>query len=215
MAEASIGVIGGSGFYQMEGLSDVAGAAVQRRSDPPATPSWSAPWKGTRVAFLPRHGRGHASCPASCRCARTSGRSKQLGVERIISVSACGSLREEIAPLDLVIPDQLIDRTARPAEHLLRRGRRRARRASPTRFVRSSRALLAEAPREPAPKHIAAAPSSSWRDRRSRPAPSRSCTGHGAPSLIGMTALPEAKLAREAEICYAAVACVDRLRRLA
>src|SRR6478672_10328352 len=111
MAEATIGVIGGSGFYQMEGLTDIEQAYVSTPFGDPSDAFTIGSLEGVRVAFLPRHGLGHRILPSELPQRANIYAFKKLGVERIIAISAVGSLREEIRPLDLVIPDQLIDRT--------------------------------------------------------------------------------------------------------
>ena len=111
MPTARIGVIGGSGLYQMEGLSDVEEVRLDTPFGPPSDTLMLGTLEGERVAFLPRHGRGHRISPSELPSRANIYALKALGVEHIISVSACGSMREEIAPLDVVIPDQIFDRT--------------------------------------------------------------------------------------------------------
>src|SRR5713226_8322632 len=111
MPEAAIGVIGGSGFYQMEGLSDLEEVAVSTPYGDPSDAITLGSLEGVRIAFLPRHGQGHRLLPSELPQRANIYALKKLGVERIIAISAVGSLREEVRPLDLVVPDQLIDRT--------------------------------------------------------------------------------------------------------
>lgn len=206
MADARVGVIGGSGFYQMEGLSDVRRVELTTPLGAPSDALTLGVLEGVPVAFLPRHGAGHSITPGEIPARANIWALKSLGVEFIISISACGSLQEEIAPLDLVIPDQIIDRT---------RGRRSsffgdgivAHIGFADPFCPSlSRVLAGCAEAAGPPVHrggtlvVMEGPAFSTR------AESRLYRSWGA-SLIGMTALPEAKLAREAEICYATVAC--------
>jgi len=161
---------------------------------------------GTRVAFLPRHGLGHRILPSELPQRANIYAFKKLGVDRIIGISAVGSLREEIRPLDLVVPDQLIDRT---------RGRQStffgdgvvAHIGFAHPFCPDLSRVLAQCSREAgATTHargtyvVMEGPAFSTR------AESELYRSWGA-DLIGMTALPEAKLAREAEICYAILAC--------
>src|SRR5512135_952919 len=111
MATARLAVIGGSGFYEMEGIQDVETVEVSTPFGPPSDAVVVGTLAGQRVAFLPRHGRGHRLSPSEVNYRANIYALKTLGVERIISISACGSMREDIRPLDLVIPDQLFDRT--------------------------------------------------------------------------------------------------------
>jgi len=111
MPQARIGVIGGSGLYQMEGMSDVEEVAVQTPFGDPSDVITIGKVEGVPMAFLPRHGRGHRISPTEIPVRANIWALKSLGVEWVISVSAVGSLREHIAPRDLVIPNQLFDRT--------------------------------------------------------------------------------------------------------
>src|SRR5436305_12011507 len=111
MPQARIGVIGGSGLYQMEGMSDVEEVAVQTPFGDPSDVITIGNVGGVSMAFLPRHGRGHRFSPTEIPVRANIWALKSLGVEYVISVSAVGSLREHIAPRDLVIPDQFFDRT--------------------------------------------------------------------------------------------------------
>ena len=207
MTAAQVAVMGGSGFYQMEGLADIE----ELRPETPFGPTSDAIVLGTlagvRVAFLPRHGAGHRILPSELPVHANVWALKQLGVERIIAVSAVGSLREEIAPRHMVVPDQLIDRT---------RGRRNtffgeglvAHIAFDEPFCPVLSELLADAAGSAgATVHrggtcvVIEGPAFSTR------AESQLYRSWDA-SIIGMTALPEAKLAREAEICYATLALV-------
>ena len=199
-------VIGGSGFYQMEGLADVEELRIDTPYGPTSDAIVAGELDGQRVAFLPRHGVGHRLLPSEIPARANIYALKQLGVEFIISVSAVGSLREEIEPLHMVIPDQLIDRTrGRPstffgdglvahigfADPFCPRLRRR----SPAATVRPAQLSTRERPLV-----VIEGPAFSTR------AESNLYRSWGA-TIIGMTALPEAKLAREAEICYAILAC--------
>ncbi|GAI10218.1 unnamed protein product, partial [marine sediment metagenome] len=111
MAEAKIGVIGGSGLYEIEGMTEVKEVRVKTPFGDPSDAITIGSLEGTRIAFLPRHGKGHRISPTELPVRANIYALKSLGVEWIISISAVGSLKEEIRPLDLVIPDQLIDRT--------------------------------------------------------------------------------------------------------
>lgn len=199
-------VIGGSGLYRMEELTGIE----EIRIDTPYGPTSDAIVVGMlddrRVAFLPRHGAGHRLLPMEIPARANIHALKQLGVEFIISVSAVGSLREEIEPLHMVVPDQLIDRTrARPATFFGEGIAAHIGFADP--FCPHLRGVLVRTTRETGvTTHdngtlvVIEGPAFSTR------AESNLYRGWGA-SIIGMTALPEAKLAREAEICYAVLAC--------
>src|SRR5947208_13918450 len=112
MPQAKIGVIGGSGLYQMEGMTDVEEVAVQTPFGDPSDVIGIGKVEGVPMAFLPRHGRGHRISPTEIPVRANIWALKSLGVEWVVSVSAVGSLREHIAPRDLIIPDQLFDRTS-------------------------------------------------------------------------------------------------------
>lgn len=205
--ERIIGIIGGSGVYEVDGLE---GAAWQQVESPFGTPSdaiLTGRLDGVRMAFLPRHGRGHVHSPDSVPYRANIDALKRLGVTDIVSLSATGSLREEVAPGDFLIPDQFIDRTrsrassffgpgcvahvgmARPVCPDLARAAAAAARAAGARVHEGGTYLAMEGP------------------QFSTRAESELYRSWGA-SVIGMTNMPEAKLAREAEICYATVAMV-------
>src|SRR5712691_3670462 len=111
-----LAVIGGSGLYSMEALSSVKSVSVRTPFGPPSDAIVVGTLEGTRVAFLPRHGRGHRINPSEVNHRANIYALKTLGVEQIISVSACGSIKEDLRPRDMVFPDQLFDRTkSRPS----------------------------------------------------------------------------------------------------
>jgi 5'-methylthioadenosine phosphorylase len=206
MAEAALAIIGGSGFYEMEGLSEIEQIAVSTPYGDPSDAITIGTISGVRVAFLPRHGQGHRLLPSELPQRANIYALKKLGVERIVAISAVGSLREEIRPLDMVIPDQLIDRTrGRPSTFFGDGIVGHIGFAHP--FCPELSALLATCAHDSGVTTHAGGtyvvmdgPAFSTR------AESELYRSWGA-SLIGMTALPEAKLAREAEICYAILAC--------
>src|SRR6187401_3680217 len=109
--EARIAVIGGSGFYDFPDLEERREEWIVTPFGRPSDAVITGRLAGRPVAFLPRHGRGHRIAPSALPARANIYALKQLGVEHIISVSACGSMKEEIAPLDVVVPDQLFDRT--------------------------------------------------------------------------------------------------------
>ncbi len=207
MAEAvRAAVIGGSGFYEMEGLSGIETLNVDTPFGPTSDAITTGTLDGQRVAFLPRHGVGHRLLPAEIPARANIWALKQLGVEFIISVSAVGSLREDIEPLHMVVPDQLIDRTRGRASTFFGEGLV-AHIAFGDPFCSHLRGVVSGATQETATTvHnggtyvVIEGPAFSTR------AESNLYRTWGA-DIIGMTALPEAKLAREAEICFAVLAC--------
>ena len=207
MAEARVAVVGGSGLYAMEGLRDLREVLVKTPFGDPSDAILVGDLEGVAVAFLPRHGRGHVFSPSELPARANIFALKSLGVERVISVSAVGSLREGIHPLELVVPDQLIDRTrGRPATFFQDGIVAHVGMADP--FCPDMREALIQGVQETVETvHtegvyvVIEGPSFSTR------AESFLYRSWGA-SVIGMTAIPEAKLAREAELCYATLACV-------
>lgn len=199
-------VIGGSGFYQMEGLTDAESITIDTPFGPTSDAITVGTLDGQRVAFLPRHGVGHRLLPAEIPARANFWALKSLGVETVISVSAVGSLREDIEPLHMVVPDQVIDRTrGRPSTFFGDGLVAHVGFADP--FCRELRSVLTGATRETeATVHnggtyvVMEGPAFSTR------AESNLYRSWGA-DIIGMTALPEAKLAREAEMCFAVLAC--------
>lgn len=206
MIRPTIGVIGGSGLYEMEHLTDVQEVAVQTPFGPPSDSIAIGQMGDIGLAFLPRHGKGHRLSPTEVPYRANIWAMKSLGVERIISITAVGSLREEIAPLDLVIPDQIIDRTKSRVNSFFEGGVVvHATFADP--FCPDlSRTLATAAQTTGARVHQGGTLIVMEGPLFSTKAESELYRSWGA-SLIGMTALPEAKLAREAELCYGAVAC--------
>lgn len=207
MAEAKIGVIGGSGLYDMDGLTDVEEVVVKTPFGDPSDTIVVGSLEGIKVAFLPRHGKGHRISPSHLPAQANIYALKSLGVEWLISVSAVGSLKEEIQPLDLVIPDQLIDRTRSRVNTFFETGVVvHATFADPYCPVLSQ--ILYEAAQETRARvHKGGTYLVMEGPLFSTKAESHLYRSWGA-SVIGMTALPEAKLAREAEMCYSTLACV-------
>ena len=111
MAEAELAFIGGSGLYDIDGLTDAEQVSIDTPFGPPSDVLTVGTLQGRRVAFLARHGKGHRHLPSEIPFRANIYALKLLGVQRIISISAVGSLQEGIAPLDMVVPDQIIDRT--------------------------------------------------------------------------------------------------------
>ncbi len=207
MAQAELAVIGGSGFYHMEGLSDRQEVRCQTPFGEPSDAIVLGTLSGVRVAFLARHGVGHRLLPGEVPSQANIYALKTLGVERIIAINAVGSLREEIAPRDLAVPDQLIDRTkGRPGTFF--GGGLVAHISFADPFCPVLRQVLLECAGEAgATVHDGGTCVVMEGPPFSTKAESNVYRSWGA-DLVGMTSLPEAKLAREAEICYAALACV-------
>lgn len=199
-------VIGGSGFYQMDGLSEIEEVSLDTPYGPPSDAITIGTLDGQRVAFLPRHGVGHRVLPSELPARANIYALKTLGAEFIIGVSAVGSLREDIEPLHLVVPDQLIDRTRGRASTFFGDGLA-AHVAFGDPFCPHLRGVVAAAAKEAgATVHRAGTYVVIEGPAFSTRAESGLYRSWGA-DVIGMTALPEAKLAREAEICYAILAC--------
>lgn len=207
MDPVRIAVIGGSGVYQIEGIADIRGVNVRTPFGDPSDTIVVGTLAGQQVAFLPRHGRGHRIAPHELPVRANIWALKSLGVERIISISACGSMKEEIAPLDIVIPDQLFDRTkSRPATFFGEGVVGHISFADPF-CPEMSDVLFNAAGQAGARIHKGGTLVVMEGPQFSTRAESRIYRSWGV-DIIGMTALPEAKLAREAEICYATLALV-------
>jgi 5'-methylthioadenosine phosphorylase len=206
MTPATVAVIGGSGFYEMDGVRNLERAEVDTPFGAPSDSIALGEVGDVRVAFLPRHGAGHRILPSELPQRANIWALASLGVERIISVSAVGSLREDMAPLDMVVPDQLIDRTSGRPSTFFGRGIV-AHIAFDEPFCPQLSATLHERASARVTAHqggtliVIEGPAFSTR------AESELYRSWGA-SIIGMTALPEARLAREAGMCYATLACV-------
>ena len=207
MQQAILGVIGGSGVYDFETLQEPKEVRVKTPFGDPSDALVLGELAGVPVAFLPRHGRGHHITPSELNSRANIYAMKSLGVQYIVAISACGSMREDLAPRHIVVPDQIFDRTkARPSTFfgnglvvhisfdepycaLLSDLVYQAVHKTGTTVHRGGTFLVIEGP------------------QFSTKAESRVYRQWGV-DIIGMTALPEAKLAREAEICYATMAHV-------
>jgi 5'-methylthioadenosine phosphorylase len=207
VSAGAIGVIGGSGLYELEGLTDVRWRRVRTPFGDPSDEYCTGMFEGRPVIFLPRHGRGHRLTPSELNFRANIWGLKSLGAEWVISISAVGSMKETIHPLDLVIPSQFFDATKRrvssffgdgivahvgmadPVCPALADALEKAARASGASVHRGGTYICIEGP------------------QFSTKAESRIYRGWGV-DVIGMTNMPEAKLAREAELCYATVALV-------
>jgi len=205
--QADIGIIGGTGLYQMDGFTDVREVAVETPFGPPSDSLFVGSLDGRRVAFLPRHGRGHRILPHELNFRANVFAMKKLGVEWILSVSAVGSLKERYEPLHVVVPDQFIDRTRQRKSTFFGNGLV-AHVAFAHPFCRNLSKVMAEACVEAgATHHVGGTYVCMEGPQFSTLAESELYRSWGA-DLIGMTNLQEAKLAREAEICYSTLAMV-------
>jgi len=207
MPEAKIGIIGGTGLYKIEGMTEIEELKVTTPFGEPSDAIVLGKLEGVRVAFLPRHGKGHRINPTELPVKANIYALKSLGVERIIAVGAVGSLKEEKKPLDLVIPDQFIDRTKGRDNTFFTDGI-----VAHIAFAEPFCPVLSQALFEAATKigtkvHKGGTYLAMEGPQFSTKAESQLYRSWGA-DIVGMTALPEAKLAREAEICYARLAIV-------
>jgi 5'-methylthioadenosine phosphorylase len=207
MPQATIGVIGGSGLYRMEQMTEVEEVQVATPFGEPSDVITIGKVSGVAMAFLPRHGRGHRISPTDIPARANIWALKSLGVQWIISVSAVGSLREDIAPRDLVIPNQLFDRTKSRVNSFFEQGIVVHCTFADPFCPTLSKLLLDSAQQLPGVKvHSGGTYVCMEGPLFSTKAESGVYRKLGM-DIIGMTALPEAKLAREAEICYATIAC--------
>ena len=206
--QTMIGVIGGSGVYDISGLQDAKWQTVETPWGEPSDQILTGTLDGIKMAFLPRHGRGHVQTPSSINYRANIDALKRIGVTDVISVSACGSFRDEMAPGDFVIIDQFIDRTfareksffgpgcvghvsvAHPTCSRLGNACETAAKATGVNVHRGGTYLAMEGP------------------QFSSLAESRMYRESWGADVIGMTNMPEAKLAREAELCYASIAMI-------
>ena len=202
-----IGVVGGSGLYEIAGMTNVEEVRPSTPFGEPSDAIIIGELDGRSIAFLPRHGRGHNISPTEIPSRANIYALKALGVEWIISVSAVGSLKEGIHPLELVVPDQIIDRTKGRVNSFFDGGLvAHVSFAEP--FCPTLGNILYHAALDVgANVHQEGTYIAMEGPLFSTKAESNLYRSWGA-SIIGMTALPEAKLAREAEICYAMLACI-------
>lgn len=207
--EIRFGVIGGSGVYNIEALTDVREIVLDTPFGKPSDAYITGVLDGIRVAFLARHGRGHRVTPTELHARANIHGFKQLGVKYLISITAVGSLREDYAPLDIVIPDQLFDRTRhREQEYTFFGNGIVAHISLADPFCLDLNAILFQAAQSVgATVHNGGTLVVIEGPAFSTKAESRINRQLGC-DLVGMTAIPEAKLAREAEIGYSAIAMV-------
>ncbi len=205
--DVSIGVIGGSGLYQIEGLEIVEQVSPNTPFGEPSDSIIIADLEGTHICFLPRHGKGHHTSPSDINNRANIYALKSLGVTQIISVSACGSLKEELRPRDIVICDQLVDWTRLRTNTFFGDGIVAHVSFADPYCSRLSEVLYQSTREESVPVHKGGTYITMEGPQFSTRAESQIYQSWGL-SVIGMTSAPEAKLAREAEICYAILACV-------
>ena len=202
-----IGIIGGSGLYDMEGLADRREVTLETPFGAPSGPYVTATLRGRRVAFLARHGAGHRLTPGELNFRANIFGFKLLGVERILSASAVGSLREDYRPLDIVVPDQFFDRTKGRVSTFFGGGL-----VAHVGFAHPVCGELAGVAVDSARAVGARVHASGTYVCMEGPAFSTLAESKAYRSwgfdIIGMTNLQEAKLAREAEICYTTIALV-------
>jgi len=207
MAEGVIGIIGGSGLYEMEGLESVEERWLETPFGPPSDAYITGTLEGRRVAFLPRHGRGHRLMPSELNFRANIFGFKLLGAEWVISAAAVGSMREDLPPRDIVIPDQFFDRTKGRISTFFGDGIvAHVSFADPTCPILGKQ-LLAAGEAVGARMHWGGTYLCMEGPQFSTRAESRIYRSWGV-DVIGMTNLQEAKLCREAEICYATLALV-------
>src|SRR3954469_3210150 len=205
--QVEVGIIGGSGLYDMAELTDRQEQTVTTPFGDPSGPYVIGTLRGKRVAFLSRHGVGHRIMPSELNYRANIFGFKRLGVERILSASAVGSLKEEYRPLDILVPDEFFDRTKGRISTFFGRGIVAHIAFAPP-VCRDLAAIGADAAqRVGATVHRGGTYVNMEGPQFSTLAESRLYRSWGM-DVIGMTNLQEAKLAREAEICYATLALV-------
>ncbi len=205
--QANIGIIGGSGLYEMEGFTDVRQVEIDTPFGSPSDELVVGILEGHSVVFLPRHSRGHRILPHELNYRANVFAMKQLGVEWILSVSAVGSLKEEYEPLHMVVPDQFVDRTLQRRSTFFGRGL-----VAHVAFAQPfcpnlSQAMAAACKEAGATYHVGGTYVCIEGPHFSTRAESELYRSWGM-DIIGMTNLQEARLAREAEICYSTLAMV-------
>ncbi len=203
-----IGIIGGSGFYHIEGIEDIKKTRLKTPFGDPSSEFTTGVLEGKEVVFLARHDSGHRILPSEINYRANIYGMKKLGVERIISVSACGSLKEELKPLDIVVPLQFVDRTnyGRQMTFFGSGIVAHIQFAEPV-CPHLSKALYEAGTGLGANMHLGGTYLNMEGPQFSTKAESYLYRSWGM-DVIGMTNMAEAKLAREAEICYAALSCI-------
>ncbi len=208
MTNTMIAVIGGSGIYDIDGLQGAAWQAVDSPWGTPSDEILTGTLDGVKMAFLPRHGRGHVHGPTTVPYRANIDALKRIGVTDVISVSACGSFREEMAPGDFVVVDQFIDRTFGREKSFFGTGCvAHVSVAHPT-CPRLGDACFTAARDAGITVHKGGTYLAMEGSQFSTLAESKMYRESWSCDVIGMTNMPEAKLAREAELCYASVAMI-------
>jgi 5'-methylthioadenosine phosphorylase len=207
MPKARIGIIGGTGLYEIEGMTDIKESNIETPFGRPSDSIITGKLNGIGMAFLPRHGRGHYILPGDVPSRANIYALKTLGVEFVISVNSCGSFKDELKPGSLLIPDQVIDRTQGRVSTFFGDGVvAHVSMADP--FCSAlSQHLYQSAQAAGADVRFKGTYVSMEGPAFSTRAESYLYKSWGA-DVIGMTIFPEAKLAREAEMCYASVCCI-------
>ena len=207
MAQAEIGIIGGSGLYAFPGLKDVKEKKLTTPFGKPSDAYVLGTLEGRKVAFLARHGRGHRILPSEINYRANIYGFKSLGVERVLSISAVGSLKEEHKPLDFVLPDQFVDRTHRRIATFFGEGCvGHVAFADPV-CMETARVIETACRKAGVTVKLGGMYINMEGPQFSTKAESNLHRSWGM-DVIGMTNAPEAKLAREAEMCYATIAMV-------
>ncbi|MGB1235842.1 MAG: S-methyl-5'-thioadenosine phosphorylase [Planktomarina sp.] len=208
MTETMIGVIGGSGLYEIDGLQDATWQKIDGPWGPASDDILIGTLQGVKMAFLPRHGRGHVHSPSTVPYRANIDALKRIGVTDVIAVSACGSFREDMAPGHFVIVDQFIDRTFARKKSFFGQGCvAHVSVAHPT-CPRLSDACETAAHAQGITVHRGGTYLAMEGPQFSTLAESKMYRDSWGADVIGMTNMPEAKLAREAELCYASVAMI-------
>jgi 5'-methylthioadenosine phosphorylase len=203
-----IGIIGGSGLYQIEGIRNIKEVSVATPFGKPSDKFTVGNLEGKEVVFLPRHGRGHRINPSEVNYRANIYAMKKLGVDRIISVTACGSLREDFKPLDFVLPDQFVDRTNQARKMTFFEAGIVAHLSFADPVCGALRQVIKKGIEELGLKvHFGGTYLNMEGPQFSTRAESNLYRSWGM-DLIGMTNMSEAKLAREAEICFATLASI-------
>jgi len=205
MEKVTLGIIGGSGIYQMEMLNDVIQVDIETPYGNTSDVLTIGRMHDVRVAFLPRHGRGHRVLPGEINYRANIYALKKIGVERIISISACGSMREDFAPRDIVVPDQIFDFTKGRNNTFFGDGVVTHVSFSDPYCLELSELLINAIRKTGAKVHTGGTFLTIEGPRFSTKGESKIFRQWGV-DIIGMTAMPEAILAREAEICYSTMA---------
>ena len=208
MSERIIGIIGGSGVYDIDGLEDATWTPVQSPWGTPSDELLSGTLHGVKMVFLPRHGRGHIHSPTTVPYRANIDALKRLGVTDVVSVSACGSFREEMAPGDFVVVDQFIDRTFAREKSFFGTGCVAHVSVAHPVCPNLSAACLEAGKTAGITIHSRGTYLAMEGPQFSSIAESKLYRDVWGCDVIGMTNMPEAKLAREAELCYASVAMI-------